>query len=48
MASDDDMNKELYGKSVDANQIVRDGAVPVPASGKELVDFLNGISPKHI
>ncbi len=48
MASDDDMNKELYGKSVDATQIVRDGAVPVPASGKELVDFLNGISPKHI
>lgn len=47
MASDDDMNKQLYGKSIDATQIVRDGAVPVPASGKELVDFLDKMSPKH-
>jgi lipid-binding SYLF domain-containing protein len=47
MASDDDMNKELYGKSMDATQIVRDGAAPVPASGKDLVNFLNKISPKH-
>jgi SH3 domain-containing YSC84-like protein 1 len=47
MASDDDMNKELYGKSIDATQIVRDGATAVPESGKELVDFLNKISPKH-
>jgi lipid-binding SYLF domain-containing protein len=47
MDSDDDMNKELYGKSIDATQIVRHGAVPVPASGQELVDFLNKISPKH-
>jgi SH3 domain-containing YSC84-like protein 1 len=47
MGSDDDMNKELYGKQVDATQIVRDGAVPVPAAGKEFVEFLDKVSPKH-
>jgi len=46
MATDTDMNKELYGKSLDASQIVRDGAAPVPASGKNLVNFLDKISPK--
>jgi lipid-binding SYLF domain-containing protein len=47
MATDNDMNKELYGKSVDALQIVRDGAVPVPAAAKDLVSFLDGHSPKR-
>lgn len=47
MASDDDMNKELYGKPVDAKQIVRDGVVPVPASATQLVAYLNKLSPKH-
>ena len=46
MATDDDMNKELYGKSLDATQIVRDGAAPVPPAGKDLVSFLNRVSPK--
>lgn len=48
MASDDEMNKELYGKPIDATQIVRDGATSVPAPGKDLVAFLDRISPKHI
>ena len=39
MATDDDMNKELYGKSLDATQIVRGGAAPVAAAGKDLVTF---------
>jgi SH3 domain-containing YSC84-like protein 1 len=47
LASDDDMNSELYGKSLTATQIVRDGAAPVPAAGKDLVNFLNKKSPKH-
>jgi lipid-binding SYLF domain-containing protein len=47
MASDEDMNKKLYGKSVDATQIVRNSATPVPAAGKGLVIFLNKVSPKH-
>jgi lipid-binding SYLF domain-containing protein len=46
MATDTDMNKELYGKSLDATQIVRDGAAPVPPAGKNLVNFLDKVSPK--
>jgi SH3 domain-containing YSC84-like protein 1 len=48
MDSDDSMNKELYGKPIDATQIVRDGAAPVPDSGKAMLAFLDKISPKHI
>jgi len=48
MATDDDMNKELYGKPLNAIQIVRDGAAPVPAAGKELVNLLDKRSPKHL
>jgi SH3 domain-containing YSC84-like protein 1 len=47
LASDDDMNKELYGKHLDAVQIVKEGAVPVPAAGKGLVSFLDKLSPKR-
>jgi len=47
MATDSDMNKELYGKPLDATQIVRDGAAPVPAAGKGLVSFLDKVSPKR-
>jgi len=45
LASDDDMNKELYGKPLNATQIVKEGAAPVPAAGKNLVGFLNKLSP---
>jgi lipid-binding SYLF domain-containing protein len=47
LASDDDMNKELYGKPLGASQIVRDGAA-VPVAGKDLVDFLDKKSPARI
>ena len=47
MASDSDMNHELYGKPLDATQIVRGDAVPVPTAGKDLVSFLNTVSPRH-
>jgi SH3 domain-containing YSC84-like protein 1 len=45
METDNDMNKELYGKPLSATQIVRDGAAPVPASGRDLVNFLDKMSP---
>jgi lipid-binding SYLF domain-containing protein len=45
MAADDDMNKELYGKPLNASQIVREGA-PVPAAGQGLVTLLGMVSPK--
>jgi len=47
LASDDDMNKELYGKPLNATQIVKEGAAPVPVAGKELVGFLDRLSPKR-
>ena len=47
LASDNDMNKELYGKPLDAGQIVRDGAAPVPAAGQGLLNYLDKKSPKH-
>jgi lipid-binding SYLF domain-containing protein len=46
MASDNDMNKELYGKPMEASQIVRAGA-QVPPSARALVSFLNRLSPKR-
>jgi lipid-binding SYLF domain-containing protein len=48
MDSDNDANKSLYGKPLDATQIVRDGVVPVPASGKPLIAVLKKISPKRM
>jgi lipid-binding SYLF domain-containing protein len=48
ISGDDDANKELYGKPVDVQQIVRDGAVPVPASGAALIALLNKQWPKRL
>jgi lipid-binding SYLF domain-containing protein len=47
MDQDDDMNKELYGKAFTVVQIVREGAVPVPAAAKELLQLLDKMSPKR-
>ena len=47
LASDDDANKKLYGKSIDATQIVRDGAVTTPPAGQTLIDVLTKASPKR-
>jgi lipid-binding SYLF domain-containing protein len=48
MAADDDMNKELYGKSIDAAQMVRDGKTPVPPAAEPLIAELRKASPKHM
>jgi lipid-binding SYLF domain-containing protein len=48
LRSDGDANKNLYGKELTARQIVREGAVKTPPSGKDLVDLLNKKSPKNI
>src|SRR5271165_1874534 len=47
MGADNTADQELYGKTVDAVEIIR-GDVPVPAAGKPLVDSLNKLSPKHM
>jgi lipid-binding SYLF domain-containing protein len=47
LRSDGGANENLYGKELDAREIVRDGAVAAPAAAKELVNFLNTKSPKN-
>lgn len=47
LRSDGSANKKLYGRELTAKQIVREGKVAVPASGRELVSLLNKISPKN-
>jgi SH3 domain-containing YSC84-like protein 1 len=47
LRSDGSANKKLYGRSLSAKQIVRQGKVGVPASGRELVSLLDKKSPKN-
>ena len=44
---DGSANKKLYGRDLKAVQIVREGKVGVPASGRELVSLLDKASPKN-
>jgi lipid-binding SYLF domain-containing protein len=48
MASDNDANEKLYGKPVDASQIIRDGVVTTPPAGEALVNVLRKASPKRM
>ena len=48
LRSDDDANKNLYGKELNAKQILRENAVKTPAAGKPLVSLLDELSPKHL
>src|SRR5215831_8318019 len=41
-------NAKLYGKTVEAVDVVRKGAVAVPPSAQELVSILNKKSPKNL
>jgi SH3 domain-containing YSC84-like protein 1 len=45
---DGDANENIYGKKVDATDIVRGGVVPIPPSAKAMVDLLNKKSPKNL
>lgn len=45
---DNDDNEMLYGKKIQAKEIVLHGAEPVPASAKSLISTLNQHSPKHL
>jgi lipid-binding SYLF domain-containing protein len=48
MEADDDINKELYGKEIDAAQMVRDGQTPVPPAAQPLIAVLRKASPKRM
>jgi SH3 domain-containing YSC84-like protein 1 len=45
---DNDANERVYGKKIDASDIVIRGTVPVPASGQKMVSLLNQKSPKNL
>jgi lipid-binding SYLF domain-containing protein len=45
--SDDDANKKLYGKELNAKQIIVEGEVKTPAAGQPLEELLNKTSPRH-
>ena len=46
--SDGDANKNLYGKELDAKQIILQGEAKTPPAGKALISLLNRTSPKHM
>jgi lipid-binding SYLF domain-containing protein len=48
LRSDDDANKNLYGKDLNAKQIILQGDVKTPPAGRQLVSLLNRMSPKHM
>ncbi len=47
LRSDGSANKKLYGRNLTAKEIIREGKVSVPASGRELVSLLDKKSPKN-
>jgi SH3 domain-containing YSC84-like protein 1 len=47
LRSDGSANRKLYGRSLSAKEIVREGKVGVPAAGSELVSLLDKKSPKN-
>jgi hypothetical protein len=47
LRSDGSANKKLDGRSLSAKEIVREGKVGVPASGRELISLLDKHSPKN-
>jgi SH3 domain-containing YSC84-like protein 1 len=46
MAADNDANKDLYGKEIDAAQMDREGTTPIPPSAQPLIKVLREASPK--
>ena len=47
LRSDGSANKKLYGRNLSAKEIVRQGKVGIPASGRALVSLLDKQSPKN-
>lgn len=48
LRSDGDANEKLYGRKIDAREIVEGGNVPVPTDAMPLLDLLNARSPKNL
>lgn len=47
LRSDGGANEQVYGRKIDAKEIVTKGA-PMPLSAKPLVDLLNKVTPKNL
>src|SRR6201984_2983279 len=47
LRSDGRANRKLYGRDLSAKEIVRQGKVGIPASGRELISLLDKQSPKN-
>ena len=47
LRSDGSANNKLYGRKLSAREIVRQGKVGVPTSGRELISLLDKFSPKN-
>jgi len=45
--SDDDANKAIYGKDLNAKQIVREGQASTTAAGKPLINLLDKTTPQR-
>ena len=45
---DNNANEKLYGKKLSAEEIVRQGAVPIPPAAEKMVSLLNKKSPKNL
>ena len=45
---DNNANEKLYGKKIEAEDIVRKGAVPAPPASQKMVSLLNKKSPKNL
>jgi len=47
LRSDGSANRKLYGRELSAKEIVREGKVQVPRSGRDLISLLNRTSPTN-
>ena len=47
LRSDGDANENLYGRELTASEIVRQGAVKIPAPAQTLIDVLTRRSPSN-
>jgi len=47
LRSDGSANEKLYGRSLSAKEIIREGKVKTPACAQELVSLLDRKSPKN-
>jgi len=48
LRSDGRANHKLYGRSLSAKEILQEGKVPIPASGKDLAALLDKQSPRNL